>query len=77
MPYESCIQRKLSQNSSSADDNFLFTAFCIVIIQRADKNTAFPLVDVLGIYTPRNNLRTSKNDIADIPDLPNFLEYAR
>ena len=34
------------------------------------------LVDVLDLLTARNNLGTSKKEIADIPRLPKFPEYA-
>ena len=36
-----------------------------------------PLADVLGVFTPRNHLVTSKNDIVDVPGYPHIPEDAR
>ena len=33
-----------------------------------------PLVDVLGVFTPRNHARTSKNGSAGVPRLPQIPE---
>ena len=39
-------------------------------------DSVLPLVDVLGVFTPRNHIRMSKNDIADLTALPHSPEDA-